>query len=455
MKLKDMISMALGNLFKRKVRTLLTVMGVVIGTCAIVVMLSFGIGIKQLTETTMLSMGDLTMITIYNSSQTPDSTPLDDKILEKIKALENVTALTPIYYMDGSSISIQSGKYKYQGMIYGVYMDALKDFGYQVEKGTLPAKGAEETTILFGKDANYDFIDSRKTSNNMIFPTVGKNGKMPDPYVDPLTDKLQLSVNLPENSTAKSKPVKINCAGILADDRGKNPSPSHAIFMDVNYAKQLKAKFNKLNSVKTDSSKKETYDSASVKVSSVEAVPAVEKIIQGYGFTTYSMESVRKPLEEQMRTIQMILGGLGAISLLVAALGITNTMIMSMYERTHEIGIMKVLGCVVHNIRSMFLMEAGAIGFMGGIIGIAQSYAISFVINMLYASQNTNAGNAAGNAAGAVASGASGVAVSISIIPIWLALGALLFSTMIGLVSGFYPANRAVKISALTAIKQE
>ena len=152
-----------------------------------------------------------------------------------------------------------------------------------------------------------------------------------------------------------------------------------------------------------------------------------------------------------MRTIQMILGGLGAISLLVAALGITNTMIMSIYERTREIGIMKVLGCVVRNIRTMFLIEAGAIGFMGGVIGIAQSYAISFVINMLYAAQNTGGGNAAGGMAGNTAEAAAG----ISIIPLWLALGALLFSTMIGLISGFHPANRAVKISALTAIKQE
>jgi ABC-type antimicrobial peptide transport system permease subunit len=454
MKLKDMISMALGNLFKRKVRTLLTVMGVVIGTCAIVVMMSFGIGIKQSMETMMQGMGDLTVITINNSSQTPDSTPLDDKMLEKIKALEHVVALTPIYYMDGSSISIQSGKYHYQGMIYGVYMDALEDFGYKLEKGVLPGKDAEETKILFGKDAAYDFMDSRKNNNNMIYPNPGKSGKMPDPYVDPLTDKLQLTVRLPENSTAKFKPIKISCTGTLAEDWGKNPSPSHAVFMDVKFAKQLKAKHDKLNNVKPDSSKKESYESASVKVSSVEAVPDVEKIIQGYGYTTYSMESVRKPLEEQMRTIQMILGGLGAISLLVAALGITNTMIMSIYERTHEIGIMKVLGCIVHNIRTMFLMEAGAIGFMGGIIGIAQSYAISFIINMVYASSQSPKGGG-GAIAGAVVSGAPGVAASISIIPMWLALGALLFATMIGLVSGFYPANRAVKISALTAIKQE
>ncbi len=447
MKWHDMIAMALGNLFKRKVRTLLTVSGVIIGTCAIVVMVSFGIGIKQSMETMMQNMGDLTVIQINNNSKTPDSAVLDDKTLEEIKAIDHVTALTPVYYLDMSSVMIKSGKYNYQGMIYGVYMDSLKDFGYKLETGEFPVQGADGTTVLFGKDSAYDFMDSRKTSNNMVYANPDKNGKMPDPYVDPFTDKLEITVNLPENSTTKVKPVKLKCSGMLAEDWGKNPSPSHCVFMDVNYAKELKAKYNKLNNVKTDISQKESYDSASVKVTSVEDVPAVEEKIQSYGFTTYSMESVRKPLEQQMRTIQMILGGLGAISLLVAALGITNTMIMSIYERTREIGIMKVLGCVVRNIRSMFLMEAGAIGFMGGVIGIALSYTISYIINML---AGQGAANGAAGGGGIVAAGSS-----ISVIPFWLALGALAFATLVGLVSGLHPANRAMKISALTAIKQE
>lgn len=79
MKLKDMLSMALGNLFKRKVRTFLTVMSVVIGTCAIVVMMSFGIGMKQSMEAMLKEMGDLTVISINHDLQKPDSTPLDDK----------------------------------------------------------------------------------------------------------------------------------------------------------------------------------------------------------------------------------------------------------------------------------------------------------------------------------------------------------------------------------------
>ncbi|HAG56504.1 MAG TPA: ABC transporter permease, partial [Ruminococcaceae bacterium] len=122
-------------------------------------------------------------------------------------------------------------------------------------------------------------------------------------------------------------------------------------------------------------------------------------------------------------------------------------MIMSIYERTREIGIMKVLGCVVGDIRTVFLMEAGLIGFGGGVIGVILSFAISLVLNML-------GGGGLGGMMGGYYYDESG-AGQISVIPIWLVGLALVFSTLIGLISGFSPANRAVKISALEAIKHE
>lgn len=229
----------------------------------------------------------------------------------------------------------------------------------------------------------------------------------------------------------------------MQQDWNKNPSPGYSAFMDVKYLKSLMEQYNKLNNIKVDKNKKFQYESASVKVKDIKAVESVQKTIEELGFQTYSMESIREPLEQQTRTMQMILGGLGAISLLVAALGITNTMIMSIYERTREIGVMKVLGCVVGNIRTVFLMEAGLIGFVGGVLGCIFSFAISFVINSL--------ASGGGGVGGLLGMGGT----QISIIPLWLVVSALVFSTLVGLVSGFSPANRAVKISALTAIKQE
>ena len=456
MKWKDMIGMSLSNLFKRKVRTLLTVAGVIIGTCAIVVMVSFGIGINESMNTMMEGMGDLTIVQINNYNQTPESTPLDDDMIAKIEAIPHVVAVTPVYTLDWNAVTINSGKYAYQGQIYGVNMKSLADFGYTVQEGSLPGDDFEENMILFGGSALYNFYNTKKTSNNMIFAQPDATGTIPDPYVDPMKDELELVINemqgnLDEGTSTttaskKQKPIELKCIGVMGDDWSRNPPPGYAVFMDVSFAKKLQEQYNKINDVDTTNTKS-SYDNVSVKAESVEYVAEVEEAIQALGFAdTYSMESIRKPLEQQMSTIQMILGGLGAISLLVAALGITNTMIMSIYERTREIGVMKVLGCVVGNIRTMFLVEAGTIGFMGGILGLAFSYGISFAINSFAAAGNSI------SLGGIVGVGVTGS--NVSIIPVWLAFGALVFATMIGLISGFYPANRAVKILSLIHISE-
>ena len=136
---------------------------------------------------------------------------------------------------------------------------------------------------------------------------------------------------------------------------------------------------------------------------------------------------------------------------------------------------MKVLGCNLGNIRSVFLLEAGTIGFMGGVVGIVISYGISFAMNVASSLGLTGSGGMGmgggmviGGAGGGMGSGITwdmvvaaaqsvlaGQGERISIIPLWLVGVALVFATAIGLISGFYPANRAVKISALEAIKHE
>lgn len=447
MKLKDMFLMCLGNLFKHKIMTTLTIAGVVIGTSFIVVMVSLGIGIQKTMDDMIQGMGDLTVIQVYNWNQTPDKDPLDDKMLEKFKEMDGVLAVTPSQNFSSYSLQIMSGKYSYQGQIYGVYMDSLKDFGYAMEEGSLPGEDTPETAVLFGREALYNFINTKKKSNNQVYNQPDATGKIPDPYVDPMKDKLEMVLRKEDASgnNKTSKPVKLTGIGLMAEDYTKNPPPSYSVFMDVKFLKKMTAEYNKLNNIKVDKTQKDNYESALVKVDSLENVEAVNTAIQDLGYDTNSMESWRKSLQDQTNMMQMILGCIGGVALLVAALGIANTMIMSIYERTHEIGVMKVLGCTVGNIRAMFLMEAGTIGFIGGVIGNAFSFGVSFIVNSL-AANNQNGG-------GFLFFGMGGG--QISIIPYWLVLGALIFATLIGLVSGFYPANRAVKISALTAIKEE
>ncbi|MEG7531807.1 MAG: FtsX-like permease family protein, partial [Hungatella sp.] len=129
----------------------------------------------------------------------------------------------------------------------------------------------------------------------------------------------------------------------------------------------------------------------------------------------------------------------GAVSLFVAAIGIANTMMMAIYERTKEIGVIKVLGCDMGVIRDMFLLESGFIGFMGGVIGVTFSYGVSYVMNRFLGLSQMMAG----------------IAGDISRIPTWLSLSAIAFAIFVGMAAGFFPSLRAMKLSPLAAIRNE
>ena len=205
------------------------------------------------------------------------------------------------------------------------------------------------------------------------------------------------------------------------------------------------------------STQKATYNEIYVKAKDISNVADIEKEIKKLGYSTYSMESIREPLEKEARQQQMMLGGLGAVSLFVAALGITNTMIMSISERTREIGVMKALGCFLGNIRTVFLMEAGSIGLIGGIIGAGISFLISLIMNIVSKEPEIHSFGEfwALLSPESVMMFMDPANSPTSIIPLWLAGFAILFSVIIGLCSGFYPANKAVHISAMEAIKRE
>ena len=143
-------------------------------------------------------------------------------------------------------------------------------------------------------------------------------------------------------------------------------------------------------------------------------------------------------MQKELLTVEAVLGGIGAVSLLVAAIGIANTMMMSIYERTKEIGVIKVLGCSLRNIKEMFLMEAAFIGFAGGLIGNMISFVISWLINFMSGD-----------------GGLMGVEGNISYIPVWLVLVSLVFAVLVGMAAGYFPARRAMKLSPLAAIRNE
>lgn len=454
----DLLRLAIKNFTRRKTRSILTILGVIIGTASIVVMLSLGIGMNVSYQEQLKSMGSLNVITVSpyyyqdygNGSGMSKETKLDDKAVAKIGKIEGVQAITP--YLD-ASLKLVSGKYTMYANIIGIDPSVMEAFDFKIGSGRL-LTGEDTTGLVFGSETPYQFYNPKANNRGggrMFFYGMGGGGEdRPAPDVDVLNDKLEMTFDMSygerksafdmsseQQNRKPPKLYKIKGVGILENAQNEN---SYSIFMNINYLRKLKNEYTKglSSSERRYQQDTDAYQQVKVKVKNMEDVQKVQKAINEMGYGASSLADILNSMEKTSNTMQAVLGGIGAISLLVAALGITNTMIMSIYERTREIGVMKVLGCLLGDIRNMFLIEAGIIGLTGGIAGVLFSYLASYLLNKF--------------AGGFLGGGPSG---TISVIPVWLSVAALGFATLVGLISGFMPARRAMKLSALEAIKTE
>lgn len=458
MKSRDLLKVCFQNLFRHKARTFLTVLGVVVGCCSVIIMISIGIGMKESQEKALSQMGDLTIINVYRLGKGRKAAKLDKHMMTQIKNIDGVEAATPKLTAEQVPLALYAGRNRRYRSTYmtvvGLEADAAEKMGYQLLEGKWETKGVNH--VLTGKDFAYAFEDTKRPpGKNTVdpwgnFDESGKS-KVPDPYFNSLKTPLYLELESGKED-GKKLSFELVVDGRLKEDYSKGAETSMGVILRLEDLQKMLEEQQRLAGKKPERNR--GFENAIVKVKSIQDVAAVEQQIKALGFRTSSMESIRRPMEQEARQKQMMLGSLGAISLFVAALGITNTMIMSISERTREIGVMKSLGCFVRDIRRIFLLEAGGIGLIGGIVGMIISYLISVLMN-LAASAGIGAGGMGDMEMSMMAGDMAEGAMRISVIPWWLALSAILFSVLIGVGAGYYPADKAVRISALEAIKHD
>lgn len=471
-KIFDVLAMGIRNLLRRKTRTILTVLGVVVGSTAIVIMLSLGIGMNEKQQRTIENMGDLTMIDLRSYVGKPVNgdqnnwqsfeNKLDDELIATVRKMDGVLAVTP-YVELYNGFKIKSGK-KYEmqwAQLCGVDSSFIPYMKLEVTNGYLPVN-KDQSFILFGADTIYEFYNPKKPIRDWYKEFYNEDGTRKPPKVDVVTDGIVMETfsyggywdnngNYIQNS-GNFRPVKytFDSIGVMKMNQ-TNYETSYYTYVDLNTALDLQKEVEKMNKVKSSDSQVGKYNTIKIKVKDIRTAEKIQNELSKIGITTYGLSDIRKEMQSTQMTMQMILGGIGAMSLIVAAIGIANTMFMSIYERTKEIGVMKVLGCPLFGIKLMFLFEASIIGFFGGIMGVAISSAGSYAMNNVdfISKALGNIGGSNNYYYGAIDDGA------ISVIPFWLIIMAIIFSTIIGLLSGFLPAQRATKISALEAIRNE
>ncbi|MBE5980513.1 MAG: ABC transporter permease [Paenibacillaceae bacterium] len=453
MKFSDLLSMSVNNLRRRKMRTFLTVLGVLIGTASIVVMVSLGIGFNELTMEQYASYGSLTEITVYSNQSNggegkKEPNYMTDSVVNQFAGLDHVKSASPLLQTD---TIMSQGAYQANITVIGVtpeYMDNIS-----LKQGHLPDKGTNELQMVVGNMVPRQFSNPKSRNQDYYDdPT-----KIPDidfmnrpVFVVFDTDAYYQSQNGGTAGDGKTpvKPPKkylLKTAGLVAGGVEDWSNYSYNVYVDLDALKsQLKQIYKKKPIPNQPTNKKGKpynyfiYDQAVVEVDDMANVTAVQKAITDMGYQANSNMEWLEQSQKQAKMVQALLGGIGTVSLFVAAIGIANTMMMSIYERTKEIGILKVLGLDMNHIRDMFLIESGFIGFLGGITGITFSYGVSFLINRFLAGRFM-----------------PDMPGDLSRIPLWLSLAAVGFSVFVGMAAGFFPSLRAMKLSPLAAIRNE
>ena len=447
MKFIDLLLMSVNNLRRRKLRTALTVLGVIIGTASIVVMVSLGIGLNELNRELIESYGSLTAITVYSqdyfggSDGKTEPNYLTDDVVKHFASFEHVSSVAP---MLSYQVIMQQGPYEAHIELSGTSREYLEQI--PLEQGSIPDADSKTLDMVIGNRVITQFYNSKTGKgywDTMEVPPVDFMNKSMFVIFD---TQAYYDSRYGDGTTKAPKKYLLNTAGIVEGGIDSYGDYSYSIYVDIDLLKsQLKKIYGKkaIPGQPTNSKGKPlkyfTYNYVVVNVDKMENVMDVQRALNDEGYEAYSNMEWMEQSQKQSDMIQAVLGGIGAVSLFVAAIGIANTMMMSIYERTREIGVIKVLGCDMKVIRNMFLLESGFIGFMGGVIGIILSYGISFLMNRFLG----------------IGEIMTGMAGEISRIPLWLTGMAVLFAVFVGMVAGFFPALRAMKLSPLAAIRNE
>jgi putative ABC transport system permease protein len=446
MRFWDMFRLIVDNLNRRKGRVALTAIGVIIGTAAVVVLVSLAVGLQENATSQLYGISDLTNIEVYPGTMMEgDSSGLSVSVdvggggggkgnvtmqmltPQTISDIEAIPGVKQVIAQDWlqTGMDMGFGKLHSYGSITGISTNDLADMGLEAAQGvTTLGKGQ----AVIGSWVTRNFYDPKARPN--------------DPPVEPpdlmgQTVKIVLSKWTQDGMEVK-KTVMVSIVGVLKETRGQADGNIYMTMDEV-------TAWNEWSRGTRINRNKDGYSMINVRAESVDVVTDIADAINALGYQANTPQSYVEGVNSFFMVLQIIFGGVGAISLLVAAIGIANTMTMAILERTREIGLMKAVGASNRDVLGIFLGEAAGIGFLGGLGGVLIGWGASAVLNVValsyYASQVAQQGGT--------------VPTMATSIPVWLLPFALVFATVIGVLSGLYPALHAASLVPVNALKYE
>jgi putative ABC transport system permease protein len=469
MKLPDLAELAVRNLRESVLRNSLTTIGISVGVASLVAMLSLGIGLQQLASRRLMKSGlfDTLVVTSRrdlrnfgrdeerNAPAPGESRILDEPTRQEIEHLPNVLEaypdirfITELRYEDKPHLTMvaalpSSAKSNdafegVQGHFFSSDMAPevviQKTFAEEL-LGKTPKTGLDETNVaelaapLLGKELTMRYAQ-RELSQTP--PSTAANANI-----------ATVDRGLPGAAySVVSRELKLKIAGVADLDPESMRGPTRArVFLPLKLAESLHVmQPTDLREISRAPGDQPVYSSISVRVKNPSQIRSIEDAVKKMGFNTFSILDATRSLQQFFAVLDLFLGIFGSLALAVASIGIVNTLVMAILERRREIGIMKAIGASDGDVKKLFFAEAGAMGILGGIVGVALGWTIGQVINL-----GTNV----------YLKHQSLPPEHFWSVPWWLVGAAIVFAFVVSLLSGLYPAGRAARLDPVQALRYE
>jgi len=420
MKILDILQLSTRIFKTNKMRTILTVLGIGVGIGAILFLVSLGYGLQKIILEKIASSDSLLALDVV--SGTSKELKLDQALAEKMAKNPLVAEVSPLVsynslidvnnFNGGAEVEfVKSSFFSLSGM----ELEAGKFFDDQAEDEIIVSTAILKLFNLSEQDISNGVSDIKVT---VIAPKVTAGN-----IASATTTTDSTVVGAGENNVIegevelKELSQKFKIVGVFKNDN------SPYIFLNIANAKDFNVvEFNQLK----------------VKARSQKDVEKLRSEIFDMGYGVSSISETIDQANKIFAIIQIVLAAFGVVALIVSAIGMFNTMTISLLQRTREIGIMKAIGAKNKDVKKLFLMEAFLIGTLGGAAGLAIGFALQGIFNLLL---------------GLLAKTLGGVAMNIFYTPTWFILLIIGFSSIVGLMTGVWPAIRASKLNPLDALR--
>ncbi|MGB2607063.1 MAG: FtsX-like permease family protein [Candidatus Sulfotelmatobacter sp.] len=472
MKLPDLTELALRNLRESLLRNSLTTIGISVGVASLVAMLSLGIGLQQLASRRLMKSGlfDTVVVTSRrdlrnfgrdreeerNGPAPGESRILDEPTRIEIEHLPDVAEaypdirfITELRYNDKphlTAVAALPASAKTNDAFEGVQghffssdtaPEAILQKTFAEELlGKTPKPGLDETNVaelaapLLGKELTMRYAQREAAQNA---PSPLRRDDSPSLGDGDLAGAAYSVV---------SREQKLKIVGVADLDPESMRGPTRArVFLPLKLSEGLHVmQPTDLREISRSASDQPVYSSVSVRVKTPARIRATEDAIKKMGFNTFSILDATRSLQQFFAVLDLFLGIFGSLALAVASIGIVNTLVMAILERRREIGIMKAIGASDGDVKKLFFAEAGAMGILGGFVGVALGWAIGQVINLgtnIYLKRQSLPPE------------------HFWSVPWWLVGAAIVFAFIVSLAAGLYPAGRAARLDPVQALRYE